>query len=209
MASKLQMRLSKVKQVDNHEASFADKVKLRSNVLEAIGAGEAKVFDAFAGTGQMHKAVWSKAAAYEACDVRYLPDERLAFVGDCKRVMRNLDLSRFNVFDLDAYGSPWEVVIILASRRKVAPAERIGVVITEGSGLKLKFGSLPGAMANLAGAAVKLPGAIRGGKELAGRAIVAMARRMNCDVEKVWRAERPQGAAMLYFGVVLKGKGKR
>lgn len=45
----------------------------------------------------------------------------------------------------------------------------------------------------------------RGGKEIAARAINAMARRMNCRIEKTWRAERAQGSAMLYFGVVMVG----
>lgn len=206
MPSKLQMRLSKVKQVDNHPGSMKDKIELRRRVLEAVGG---RVFDCFAGEGTMYAAVWARApGGYEGCDLRYLPGERLAFVADCRRVLRNIDLQPFSIFDLDSYGSPWEPVIIIAARRKVAPGERIGLVITEGSGLKLKFGGLPGALSTLSGATTKLPGAIRAGKELAGRAIAAMAKRMNCRIDKVWRAERPQGAAMLYFGVVLIGEGK-
>lgn len=194
----------KSKKVDNHPASLKDKIELRQNVLEAVGG---RVFDCFAGEGTMYAAVWSRApGGYEGCDLRYLPSERLAFVADCKRVLRNIDLQPFSIFDLDSYGSPWEPAIIIAARRKVAPGERIGVVLTEGSGLKLKFGSLPGALSQLAGATTKLPGAMRAGKELAGRAIAAMAKRMNCKLETVWRAERPGGAAMLYFGVVMVGE---
>jgi hypothetical protein len=120
-------------------------------------------------------------------------------------VLRNIDLAPFHIFDLDSYGSPWEPVIIIAARRKVAPGERIGIVLTEGSGLKLKFGALPGALATLSGATAKLSGSSRAGKELAARAISAMARRMNCRIEKSWCAERAQGSAMLYFGVVMVG----
>ncbi len=71
--------------------------------------------------------------------------------------------------------------------------------------MKLKFGALPGALSLMAGARASLPGSGRAGKELASRALVAMARRMNCKVERTWRAERAQGSAMLYFGVVLVG----
>jgi len=201
--SKMQVRLSNVGQVDNHAASLPDKIEIRSKVLEAVGG---RVLDCFAGEGTMHAAVWSRApGGYEGCDVRYMPGDRLAFVGDCRRVLRNIDLSPFSIFDLDSYGSPWEPVIIIAARRKVAPGERIGIVLTEGSGLKLKFGALPGALATLSGASAKLPGSSRAGKELAARAIAAMARRMHCRIEKIWRAERAQGSAMLYFGVVLVG----
>lgn len=203
MKSKMQARLSNVGQVDNHELSLKDKIELRRLVLEAVGG---RVFDCFAGEGSMHAAVWSRApGGYEGCDLRYFPTERLAFVGDCRRVLRNIDLAPFSIFDLDSYGSPWEPAIIIAARRKVAPGERIGFVITEGSGLKLKFGALPGALSSLSGAPAKLPGSSRAGKELAGRAILALAKRMKCRIEKIWRAERAQGSAMLYFGVVLVG----
>jgi hypothetical protein len=202
MSSEMQRRLAKVKKVDNHDASLPDKIEIRERVLEVVGG---RVFDAFAGGGTMYAAVWRRAEGYEGCDERRFVDERLMFCADCRRVMRNIELAPFSIFDFDSYGSPWEPCIILAARRKVAPGERIGVVLTEGSGLKLKFGALPGALASLASMREKQPGVSRGGKEIAARAITALARRMNCRVEKTWRAERAQGAAMLYFGVVLLG----
>jgi hypothetical protein len=192
------------KKIDNHEASRADKVDLRRRVLDAVGG---RVLDCYAGTGQMFKEVWCRAAGgYEGIDIRYLPDEREAFVADNKRVLRNIDLTPFSIFDIDAYGSPWEVVIIICARRKVAPGERVGICITEGSGLKLKFGKLPRAMAKLSNATETLQGAGRSGKELAARAIIAMARRMNARVEHIWRAERSGVAPLIYFGVVLVGE---
>ena len=142
---------------------------------------------------------------YEGCDERYFPDERECFVCDCVRLMRNIDLQPFSLFDFDSWGSPWDNVIVLAARRRVRKGERIGVVLTEGSGLKLKFGALPNSLAALAGMTARLSGVSRGGKEIAARAINAMARRMNCRIEKTWRAERAQGSAMLYFGVVMVG----
>jgi hypothetical protein len=202
-SARMGKRLANVAKVDNHDVSLADKVDIRKRVLDAVGG---RVFDGYAGAGVMWGAVWSKAEGYEGCDERYFPDERLAFVGDCRRVMRNIDLQPFGIFDFDAYGSPWEAVVILTARRKVAHGERIGVVLTEGSGLKLKFGALPGALSLLSGIKSKLSGVNRGGKEIAARAINAMAKRMNCRIEKTWRAERAQGSAMLYFGVVLVGQ---
>lgn len=199
-------RLGVTKKVDNHDASYPDKVELRERVLEAIGPAAVHVFDAYAGSGQMHAAVWRRAASYVGVDQKFYPGERLMFVHDCKRVMRQIDLQPFTVFDFDAYGSPWENCCILAARRRVAPGERIGILLTEGSGLKLKFGGLPGAMSNLTGMDKGVAGAMRGNKELASRAIRALAKRMRCSVEKTWRAERLQGSMMLYFGIVLVGE---
>lgn len=201
-------RLGVVKKVDNHDASRADKVDLRKRVLEAVAG--ARVFDAFAGSGQMYAEVWRHATGgYEGCDMRHFPEdrERLMFVGDCRRIMRNIDLQPFTIFDFDAYGSPWDACVILAARRKVAPGEKIGIVLTEGSGLNLKFGGMAGSLSKLAGMKNKQAGLNRGGKEIASRAIVALSKRMRCRVTHTWRAERPQGSQMLYFGIVMEGQG--
>jgi len=195
-------RPDQVTKIENHDASLADKIEIRERVLAAVGG---RVFDAYAGGGTMYAAVWRKAEGYEGCDERRFVDERVMFCADCRRVMRNVDLSPFSIFDFDSFGSPWEPCIILAARRKVAPGERVGIVLTEGSGLKLKFGQLPGALSYLAGMKDRQAGLIRGGKEIAARALAALARRMNCRIEKTWRAERLAGSAMLYFGVVLVG----
>ena len=41
---------------------------MRRNVLAAIGAHNAQVFDAYAGPGEMWSAVWREAAHYTGCD---------------------------------------------------------------------------------------------------------------------------------------------
>jgi len=61
--------------------------------------------------------------------------------------MRALPLQEFSIFDFDAYGSPWEHVIILCARRQVQPGERLGLVLT----LKLRFGAFDDALATLVG----------------------------------------------------------
>jgi len=201
--SKMGERVAGMVKVNNHDASLADKIDLRNRVLDAVGG---RVLDCFAGDGVMHAAVWHRApGGYDGCDIKYYPSDRLAFVIDARRMLRNIDLAPFSIFDVDCYGSPWEPVIIIAARRRVAPGERIGFVLTEGSGMKLKFGALPGALSTLSGAKALLPGANRAGKELATRAIAALAKRMRCTIEHIWMAERAKGTAMLYFGVVMVG----
>lgn len=188
--------------IDNHPRSYADKIELRRRVMAAVGG---RVFDAFAGSGKMYFAVWQEAEGYEGCDKKYFQDDRLMFCCDSLRLMRNIDLAQFSIFDFDTYGSPWEACTILAARRKVTAGERLGLVLTEGSGLRLKFQHVPKPLAAMAGVRHKLQGASRAGKEIAERAISALAQRMNCRIERIWRAERAQGSAMLYFGIVLAG----
>jgi hypothetical protein len=189
---------------DNHPAAFKAKVAIRRNVLAAIAP--ANVFDAYAGAGQMHAAVWSKAQRYVGCDLKYLADARTMFVGDNRRVLRAIDLAPFNVFDLDAYGSPWEAALIIADRRKVKPAELLGVIITEGAGLSYKANVMPLAVTALTGLRQGIVGLSRKHDDVINLAIAGLARRMGCSIEKRWQAERNNtGPAPRYVGLVLKG----
>lgn len=44
-----------------------------------------------------------------------------------------------------------ETALILVARRPVAPGERIGLILTEGSGLAMKQGQIPRALGKVAG----------------------------------------------------------
>ena len=190
---------------DNAERSTGTKRRIRQSVLDVVGADSARVFDAFAGAGSMYRAVWGQASEYLGCDTRYFRDKRPAFVCDNTRVMRAIDLARFNVFDLDAYGSPWQQALILAARRPVAPGEKIGLVITEGSGMKLKLGGMPLALAEIAGFKGKIAGAARLQDNVLDRAIAGLTKKMACTVVKRWQAKGKTGTSMRYVGLVLSG----
>lgn len=184
------------------------KIEIRKRVLEAIGPGEARVFDAFAGAGTMHRRVWHDAAACVGCDTDWYRDDRLAYVADNRRVMRAIDLWTFNVFDLDAFGSPWEQCLILADRRSpLQPGERLGLVLTEGSGLKLKMGSYPTAMRLLAGIRRGAVGGSRSTDELIDRCVAGLCARMRAEVSQRWQAGTSRGSsAMRYVSLILVGR---
>lgn len=191
-----------------HNASRgrAAKVEIRRRVLEAIGPERAGVFDAFAGRGEMHREVWHGAARYVGCDLEWHRDKRRVFVADNRAVLRSLDLSAFNIFDLDSFGSPWEQALIVAARRKVAPGETLGLVLTEGSGLKLKMGGVPRALALLCGVPTRVARANRLEDDMIRGAVRGLAGRMGCRVLKEWRAGTDQRSAMRYLGLVLEGQ---
>ena len=202
------MRLSKgarrSSKKHNSAAAWGAKVDIRERVLDFVGAGQARVFDAFAGNGKLHDAVWSGAAAYQGCDMTLYLDSRTMFCADNRRVLRCIDLGTFNIFDLDAFGSPWEQAGIIAARRPVAAGEKIGLVLTLGEGLNLKMGGMPKALGRLAGFTQGVPGALRDG-EIADRAIRGIARRMSCEIVHRWQAERKGASNMRYVGLALQG----
>lgn len=133
---------------DNGRHAKKAKIELRELALSMVP--RASVFDAFSGLGEMYMAVWHRADRYLGCDAREWspaePHRRL--VADNRAALRCLDLAAFNVFDLDAYGSPWEQAAIVATRRRWAPGERGAVLLTDGSDMKLRFGGrLPASIA--------------------------------------------------------------
>lgn len=136
---------------DNARGAHNAKIRMRRNVLESVEP--ARVFDGFCGLGEMWRGAWCDAAEYLGCDERtWTPDEpHRRVVCDNKLALRALDLSRFNVFDFDAYGSPWDQMLILSHRRNWSPGERGAVVLTDGSSMKLRYGQMPRSLAMLAG----------------------------------------------------------
>lgn len=187
-----------------HNQATAAKVALRENVLAAVGS-PAAVFDGFAGLGEMHRKVWFRAAGYVGCDRVWARDDRVCFAADNRRVMRSIDLGEFNIFDFDAFGSPWEQVIILAARRRLAAGEKLGLVLTEGSSLKLRQGGIPLAMAALAGLRGNISGLARWHDDIVDKAIGEVCRRMGATLTHRWQARGKSHATMRYIGLVLEG----
>lgn len=189
----------------NSHAALGVKIEMRRNVLDSVGRERAHVFDAYAGPGEMYRGAWREAASYTGCDAEWFKDERRMFVADNQTVMRSIDLGAFNVFDLDAFGSPWETATILAARRRVAPGETVGLCITDGSGLRLKLSGVPHALARLAGVGGTMKLANRGHDAMFDRALNVVCERMGARVTKRWRASSNQRAAMRYEAVVMEG----
>jgi hypothetical protein len=191
---------------DNSKAAENAKTRIREMVLAAIGAEQARVFDCFAGEGAMYRAVWHQAAGYIGCDKQWYPqDNRSAYVADNRRVLRAIDLSQFTLFDCDAWGSPWEQLYIIAARRPLAPDERIGLVITEGLGLKMNMGGTSKALAKLAGIKTHMPGMGSARNDLIERALRRILDMMRAGVERRWQADGNKGSRVTYMGLVLTG----
>lgn len=194
------------KKTNNHTKSRAVKIDIRQRVMALLP--EPRVFDAFAGSGRMHRDVWHQASHYVGCDLKWYPDSRVAYVADNRRVMRAIDLADFNLFDFDAYGNPWEQCLILAARRAVRPGENIGIVLTDGSSLKLKLGGMPAALKKIAGLRADVAGASRLQDSLFERAIINLAKALKCSILQRWEAQGKTGAAVIYSGLVLQGLPK-
>lgn len=194
---------------DNRPSATAAKVSLRRRVLERMEP--TRVLDAFCGNGAMYDAVWREAAEYTGIDERYeWPDARRRYVGDNRRILRAIDLGRFNIFDFDAYGSPWEQMLILAERRQWAPGERGAIVLTDGSSMKTRYGRLGRALATLVGQST-VPPSTKNDEWIGDVALRAWSKKAGVRVTAMWRAVSLAGATgghkMVYSAALLEGQG--
>ena len=155
----------------------------------------------------MFRAVWHSAAEYVGCDKQFYPhDARMAYVGDNRRVLRAIDLASFTVFDLDSWGSPWDQLYLIAARRPLAPGERIGLVITEGLGLKMNMGGTGKALAKLARIKTHMPGMGAARNDVIERALKRICEMMHATIAKRWQANGNKGSRVAYMGMVLQGE---
>jgi len=189
---------------DNHPKAAEQKIAQRKLLLANVP--KPSVFDAFAGAGKMYREVWHQASHYTGCDTKWYRDARTAFVAKNQRVLRCIDLAYFNIFDLDAYGSPWEQATIIAARRKLSFQELIGLALTDGSGLNLKMGTCQKALAELCHLPDnRIPGLNNVHAVLTERAINELATLMGGRVVQKWEYVRPSVNMMRYTAVVIQG----
>lgn len=199
-------KVGKGSKVHNNKANLSAKVELRRQALAAVS--NSHVFDAFAGPGAMFRAVWKDAISYVGCDERWYADERKVFVADNRNALRALDLRPFTIFDLDAFGSPWEQIEIIAHRRRLKAYEMMALILTEGFGVTMAGGGLPKALARMADLSHRQSGLIAAKDEIQSRALRKAAELMKADIVRIARACRPSGQRMTYSLVVLRGHGE-
>lgn len=199
-------KASDASKAHNAPAARNAKIEIRERVFNAFRlVGPVHVFDAFAGGGEMYRAVWNNAASYVGCDKERQRDERTMFCADNRRVMRSIDLRAFNVFDLDAFGSPFEQATILAARRVLKPGELVGLVLTDGSSLTMKMGALPNAMMALTNIRSHMAGFMRWRDDILGQALLSICKHMNAKIAHRWEAQGKTRAMVRYVGLVLEG----
>lgn len=128
-------------------------------------------------------------------------------------VLRAIDLQPFNLFDIDAFGSPWEQVWIISRRRQLNAGERIALAIT--SGLQGVAAARTQSL-RLAGWSSQMQAAIGAATFTKHRWFVGdrfatdAAQRFvgawfgGCHIDK-WLAVRSRAGSAWYFGCVLVG----
>lgn len=138
---------------DNRPHALETKFQLRRQALELIGADNAHVLEVFAGQhGRMHAEVWHQAKSCTGLDIHFeLSDPRTRYVGDSLRLLRQIELSAYNIFDIDPWGDPWHALYLIAKRRVWKSGERVCLTVTDGAWMKLRTGEVTAGVIGLVG----------------------------------------------------------
>ena len=82
----------------------------------------ASVLDCFCGNGEMYRRAYEgRVKEYHGLDVEKVHDSNICELKDNLVYIKQNNLNQFNVFDLDAYGSPWKQMYLIA--KKIPPGE--------------------------------------------------------------------------------------
>lgn len=170
----------------NSGGGLAAKIALRERALVHVGGPElARVVDLFCGpVGAMHRSVWSRASSYLGVDVVYRwPDRRARIVAPWELALEHVPMGTFNVFDLDAFGSPWPALHALTRWRRVQPGERVAIITTDGGWRATRTHSAKSSDAALVALGVQPPRTLREMRPAAESAHARAARAMGARLD--------------------------
>ena len=103
----------------NDNSHIWRKALVRLKAIEETGKDSIKVLDCFAGKGKTWDLVCKNTD--KKIDIVRIEKEqgkgKAALRGECERYLKKIDLSEFDIVDLDAYGSPIDHLEILFERK--------------------------------------------------------------------------------------------
>ena len=124
-----------MKHIYNENSHLPTKVRLRVEALQRIGKDKVHILDAFAGSGTVWRTVQEKLPDVEVIVLGIDKKKYISanvIMGDNRKVMKGLDLSAFDLIDLDAFGCPWEQLAICAESAGQVPVAITHISITLG-----------------------------------------------------------------------------
>ena len=194
--------MSKFNGVKTDNAKINAKQGLRNNVLNFFD--EKHVLEVFCGSGEMYRDVWRVADTYTGIDIKKQFDERNTICGDAVKAVSTIDLDCFNIFDIDAYDSPYDVLNIVLSRYQ-GDAKRLAFILTDGINMDLKMGRICKGLRSLLDVDSKI---FKKANNLHGKIVEdivdIVADKLKAKVIHKEFAKGVTGAAMRYYAFVIE-----
>jgi hypothetical protein len=135
---KIKIKKRKTHKLDEN-SSYDAKIKVRKFVVDSLKNKDPMILDCFAAKGKMWELAYDKTPNYLGIDMKLYLDDRKMICADNLSYLKSADLDQFDIFDLDAYGSPMNAIAIIAKRFQWRTKTEIGIVFTDGTGFNAKM----------------------------------------------------------------------
>ncbi len=191
--------MRKFNQVDNTDNG--EKIEIRRRLLQALPAPS--VLECFAGEGKIYQQCY-RDLPYTGLDRKQINDARNIIAVDNRRYLRSADLEQFNLFDLDAYGSPWHQFLIIIERRTFTVGEPVAFALTEGLDFKMRMSGLPSGMLKYVGLkrGMNIPMLHNHADFIRSLFITKLLRKTGLTTQQAWIASN-QRKTMRYIGLIV------
>lgn len=121
--------------VETENSHLRAKVRLRIECLDRLSLDTYYVLDAYAGKGLVWKEIKRQRPDL---NITVLGIEKKKYsdpsviMGDNRKAMKGMDLTQFDLIDLDAFGVPWEQLALCAKQAPFVPVVLTHISITLG-----------------------------------------------------------------------------
>jgi len=192
--------MSKFRGVKTNNAKTSIKDLIRRDMLLSVDSPN--VLEVFCGSGEMYEKVWHKANKYTGIDKVKQFDKRHTICGDAQKAITIVDLNEYNIFDIDAYGSPYEILDYIT--RQILNQNVIGFVLTDGTNMDLRLGRVCKGLRSMAGIKnqiLKRASSIH--NDIISLVVAETEKRLNGKASRFQLAVGRTGSAMRYYSFII------
>ena len=123
--------------VQQYNTHLRAKISLRREAMDWLAPEPINLIETHGGEGYLYRAAYAGRVATATAiekNPRCAGAGRVMIYDRCERALRHLDLSPYNLIDVDPYGDPWFVLYLIARRLRLLPPRRRAILLTCGEG---------------------------------------------------------------------------
>lgn len=195
--------MSKFKGVKTDNGKNSAKLGIREYLLKYFEYSS--VLDCFCGDGFMFDNVWHSADEYTGIDIKkFFTKKRKVICADNLKFLKVESIKKYNIFDIDAYGSPYEQLSIIIKKLENEEPKTVGFSITDGTQIDLRMGRICKGMAEMTELSVnRIKKAHKLHDDLINIVIKNIQKRLKSTIKYSKIATGRTGAGMRYYGFII------
>lgn len=124
------------RRLKKNSSNLSKKIELRQKAIKLSGKEFPWILDCYCGDGRLWSQAYNKTRNYQGIDQKIPNNKEMPspIVGNNLDILKQIDLERYDIIDLDAYGGPLRQYGLICERIKTNKI----IVITDGIGRDLR-----------------------------------------------------------------------